>query len=216
MIQSRRLTPSLYCDACQITIDVLSWTRHNKTKDHLRKQDDFDEKRRMNNRIRRLERECELRKVATPEEEIQSILDEEDFQEQEKYDEKLRTASCLEVEAIKRKKAEEQERDELIDKKIKAEKAMREKRQQIEEARIIVKEWEEQVRQMLEDNVPPHDGRWDAYKQKHPNKYTTNFTDFMSFVLWDDAWNYRRLISNMTVDYNCATHVPLYQKGTSF
>lgn len=212
----RRLTPSLYCDACQTKVDVLSWTRHNKTKDHLRRQDEFEEKRQMASQIRRLQREVELRKSETLEEEIQRILDEEDFQEQEDYAQKVSEAEIMEKEAISRKKALDEEREEVIQKKLKEEKALKRKKTDIDEARILVKDWEDKVRQMLEEDIPPKNDRWDEFKQKHPNKYTSNFTDFIAGVLWDDAWNYRKLLNNMVIDYTCPTHVPIYQKGSSF
>ena len=213
---SRKLTPSLRCDACEISVDVLSWSRHNKTKDHIRKHDEFEERRRMNNRIRRLERECELRKVATPEDEIQSILDEEDMKEEEAYEEQQRNAEYLEREAVQRKKAYEKERDELIAKKLKEEKEKMDRQYLLEEARLIVQQWEQEVRELLSEDASPTDMRWDVYKRPHPNKYVSNFTNFIEGTLWDDAWNYKRLFQNMVIDYKCSTHVPIYLRGTSF
>jgi hypothetical protein len=223
LVSHRRLTPSLYCDACQTKIDVLSWTRHNKTKDHLRKQEIFDEKRQTTNQIRRLQREVELRKSATPEEEIQSILEEEDFKEQEEYDQKVSEAIFLEKEAIARKKSEDEERDKYIKSKLDAEKEVRkkeelrlEKLKLIYEARDLIKAWEERVYELLENDTSPKSDLWDELTVTHPNKYTSNFTDFIKGVLWDDAWNYKMLLTNMVIDYTCPTHVPIYQKGTRF
>jgi hypothetical protein len=204
---------TLFCDACQSAVDVIAWSRHQKTKDHVRKQEEYDEKRRTQLRIRRLERECELRRDHTPEVEIQSILEREESEAEEEYESKQREASYAEIEAQERRKLEDTMRREEIQKKLKLESAAIKKKQQLKEARILVKEMEKTLRQLLEENASPNDDRWMPLKKKQENVYTSNFTDCIEGALWDDAYNYKHTLSNIEIDYNCSTHIPIYYKG---
>jgi len=202
----------LFCDACQSAVDVIAWSRHQKTKDHVKKQEDYDEKRRIQLRIRRLERECELRRIHTEEIEIQRILEREETDAEEEYESKQREASYAEIEAQERRKMEDQLRREEIQKKLKTESAVIKKRQLIKEARILVKEMEREMRHLLEVNASPNDDRWTPLKTKKENIYTSNFTDCIDGALWDDAWNYKNYLDNIEIDYNCSTHIPVYIK----
>ena len=204
---------TLMCEACQSAVDVIAWSRHQKTKEHVRKQEDYDEKRKTQQRIRRLERECELRRTQTSEIEIQRILEREEIEINEEHESKQREATYMEIEAQERRKMEDELRREEIQKKLKQESALRKKKEQLKEARILVKNMENIMRELLEDNVSPHDDKWNVLKKKHENIYTSNFTDCIEGVLWDDAWNYKSQLMNITIDYNCPTHIPIYYKN---
>ena len=203
---------STYCVACSTTIDVINFTKHNRSKLHTINQEKYDETQRVQLELSHLKREIELRKQHLSEEEISAQIEYEREEERKLHEEKLNANYRAEIEAQELQKANLVQMREDVRKKLAEDKAKSMKIEQIKFARIRVRELEEIMREFIQDKIPPLNQKWSVLTTSQPddNRYVEPFRQWISDILWDDAHNYLVLMSKCRIDYNCPTHVPIY------
>jgi len=203
---------STYCEACSTTIDIINFTKHNRSKLHTTNQEKHDETQRIQSELSQLKREIELRKQCIPEEEVNAQIEYERMEERKRQQEKLNANYRAEIEAQELQKANLIQMRQEVQKKIAEDKAKALKIEQIRFARIRVRELEEIMRQYVDEKVPYLSQKWRVLTTSQPdeNIYVEPFRQLMRDILWDDAHNYLHLMNRCRIDYNCATHVPIY------
>jgi len=195
-----------------MTIDVINFTKHNRSKMHTTNQEKYDESQRVQLELSHLKREIELRKQHLSEEEISEQIEYEREEERKRQEEKLNANYRAEIEAQELQKANLVQMREDVRKKLAEDRAKALKVEQIKFARIRVRELEDIMRQYIDEKVPPLNQKWLVLTTNQPddNLYIEPFRQLMRDILWDDAHNYLPTMNKCRIDYNCPTHVPIY------